>query len=128
METSTVMTSQMRGTAVSAGNWWKRSVSADAEQYLGLLALEWVYFDPSCSSNPHFLVPQLHLCAQLTSSAVDQGAVFDCPGVVMGKMTALTTVMRRTVRTQVWPAALLLVASVSILEVVGSEVSLGLLH
>ena len=51
-----------------------------------------------------------------------------CPGVVMGKMAALTTVMRRTVRTQVWPAALLPIANVSILEVIGSEVSLGLLH
>lgn len=42
----------------------------------------------------------LHLCAQLTSSAVNQGAVSVCPGAVMGKMTALTTVMRRTVRIQ----------------------------
>lgn len=50
-----------------------------------------------------------------------------CPGVVMGKMTALTIVMRRTVRTQVWPAAFLLIANVSILEVIGSEVSFGLL-
>lgn len=25
METSTVMTSQMRGTAVSAGKWWERA-------------------------------------------------------------------------------------------------------
>lgn len=81
-----------------------------------------------CSSNVLFLVPQLHLCAQLTSSAVNQGDVSVCPGVVMGKMTALTTVMRRTVRTQVWPAALLLIATVFILEVIGSEVSFGLLH
>lgn len=56
---------------------------------------------PACSSNVLFLVPQLHLCAQLTSSAVNQGAASVCPGVVMGKMTALTIVMRRTVRTQV---------------------------
>lgn len=40
METSTVMTSQMRGTAVSAGNWWKCSVSVDEKECLGLLALE----------------------------------------------------------------------------------------
>lgn len=77
--------------------------------------------------NVLFLVPQLHLCAQLTSSAVNQGVVSVCPGVVMGKMTALTIVMRRTVRTQVWPAAFLLIANVSILEVIGSEVSFGLL-
>lgn len=31
-------------------------------------------------------------------------------------------------RTQVWPASLLLIANVSILEVTGSEVSFGLLH
>lgn len=42
----------------------------------------------------------LHLCVQLTSSAVNQGAVSVCPGVVMGKMTALTTVMRRIVKIQ----------------------------
>lgn len=40
METSTVMTSQMRGTAVSAGNWRKCSVSVDEKECLGLLALE----------------------------------------------------------------------------------------
>lgn len=48
-----------------------------------------------------FLDPQLPLCAQLISSAASQDAVSVCPGIVMGKMTALTTVMRRTVRTQV---------------------------
>lgn len=42
----------------------------------------------------------LRLCAQLISSAASRDAVSVCPGVVMGKMTALTTVMRRTVRTQ----------------------------
>lgn len=44
METSTVMTSQMRGTAVSAGNWWKHSVSVDAKECLGQLALELALF------------------------------------------------------------------------------------
>lgn len=61
----------------------------------------WVSSDPSCLSDVPFLGPQLRLCAQLTSSAASQDAVSVCPGVVMGKMTALTTVMRRTVRTQV---------------------------
>lgn len=75
-----------------------------------------------------FFVPQLRQCAQLTNSAVNQDAVSVCPGVVMGKMTALTTAMRRTVRTQVWPAPLLLIANVSILEVTGSKVSFVLLH
>lgn len=84
----------------------------------------WVSSDPSCSSNVLLLIPQPHLCAQLTSSAVNQGAVSVCPGAVMGKMTALTTVMRRTVRTQVWLAALLLIANVSIVGVIGSEVFL----
>lgn len=40
METLTVMTSQMRGTAVSSGNWWKHSVSVHAKECLGHLALE----------------------------------------------------------------------------------------
>lgn len=44
METSTVMTSQMRGTAVSAGNWWKHSVSVDTKECLGQLALELAVF------------------------------------------------------------------------------------
>jgi len=50
-----------------------------------------------------------------------------CPGVVMGKMTALTTVMRRIVKIQVWSAALLLVSNSSILEVMDSKVSFGCL-
>lgn len=85
--------------------------------------------DHSCSSTffYFFLTPQLHLCVQLTSSAVNQGAVSVCPGVVMGKMTALTTVMRRIVKIQVWSAALLLVSNSSILEVMDSKVSFGCL-
>lgn len=119
METPTAMTSQTRGTAVSVGDWWECSVSVDAREYVEVLSLKQVSSDPSCSPNflLFFWVPQLHLCAQLTSSAVNQGAVSVCPGAVMGKMTALTTVMRRTVRIQVGPAALLLVANISILEV-----------
>lgn len=99
METSTVMTSQTRGIAVSAGNWWKLSFCR-CKRVFGTV-WNWVSSDPSCSPNVLFLAPQLHLCAQLTSSGVNQGAVSVCHGVVMGKMTALTTVMRRTVRTQV---------------------------
>lgn len=36
METLTVMTNQMRGTAVSTGSWWKCSLSVDAKECLGL--------------------------------------------------------------------------------------------
>lgn len=81
----------------------------------------------SCSSDFFFffLTPQLHLCVQLTSSAVNQGAASVCPGAVMGKMTAPTTVMRRIVKIQVWSAALLLVANSSILEAMDCKVSFG---
>lgn len=51
METPTAMTSQMRGTAVSAGDWWEHSVSADAREYVGVLPLKQVSFDPCCSPN-----------------------------------------------------------------------------
>lgn len=40
-------------------------------------------------------------CVQQSSSAVGQAAVSACPGAVMGKTTVQTTVMKRTVRTQV---------------------------
>lgn len=40
-------------------------------------------------------------CAQPNSFAVGQAAVSVCPGAVMGRMTVRTTVMKKTVRTQV---------------------------
>lgn len=40
-------------------------------------------------------------CVQQSSSAVGQAAASACPGAVMGRTTVQTTVMKRTVRTQV---------------------------
>lgn len=40
-------------------------------------------------------------CAQPNSFAVGQAAASVCPGAAMGKMTVQTTVMKKTVRTQV---------------------------
>lgn len=42
-------------------------------------------------------------CVQQNSSAVGQVAASASPGAVMGRMTVQTTVMKRTVRTQVEP-------------------------
>lgn len=65
---------------------WQNRVSGCGGASLSLLGLRFVQPPP---------------CAQLNSFAVGQAAVSVCPGAVMGRMIVQTTVMKKTVRTQV---------------------------
>lgn len=90
----TVMTSRMRKTAVS------NLELVNQVQLRGNKVIEKCVVKPfwnSCS----YLFLQLPQCAQLTSSDVNLAAASGCLGAVMGKVTALITVMKKTVRTRV---------------------------